>query len=180
MTGNRIEVELHSEEARQALRQLFDRLERRAPFFKSVGDQQVNSTKNNFARETAPDGAAWQALRPATIRARQKRKLSQISILRETGSLAGSINSRASEDGVEVGSAHPLSPVHQLGKVIDKKEGARWMVGRRFAKRDNPEDGHEVAIRAHKITIPARPFIGVSAEDEQRIAEIAEDWLMRG
>lgn len=180
MTGIRLEVTLHQEEARQALRQLMGRIERLTPFFNALGERQVNSTKENFYRETAPDGQAWQALHPATIRARQKRKLSQLSILRESGSLIGSIYHQASEAGVEVGSDHHLSAVHQLGKTIQKKEGKRWMAGRRFAKREKTPEGREVAIRAHQITIPARPFLGVSREDERLIMEDAEDWLVRG
>ena len=52
------------------------------------------------------------------------------------------------------------------------------MVGRRFARRADGGEGREVAIKAHKITIPARPFLGVSKEDEEDIFDMAERWLM--
>lgn len=81
---------------------------------------------------------------------------------------------------VNVETDRHLSAVRQLGKTIQKKEGKRWMTGRRFAKREKAPEGREVAIRAHQITIPARPFLGVSREDERPIMQDAEDWLMRG
>jgi phage virion morphogenesis protein len=150
------------------------------PFFNSLGAAQVDSTKENFRQETAPDGQPWQALRPATIRARKKRNPSRLSILRESGSLAGSIRYEATEDGVEAGSVHHLSAGHQFGATIRKQGGRRRMAGRRFARRDEAPEGHEVAIRTHQVTIPSRPFPGISAEDERRIAAEAEDWLMGG
>ena len=52
------------------------------------------------------------------------------------------------------------------------------MAGRRFARRADAPEGREVAIKAHTITIPARRFLGVSAEDEEEILETAERWLM--
>lgn len=73
----------------------------------------------------------------------------------------------------------PYAAIHQLGGTIQKAEAKRRMAGRRFAKRDERPDGAEVPIRAHTITIPARPFLGLGARDLDVITADAEDWLTR-
>ena len=67
--------------------------------------------------------------------------------------------------------------IHQLGGTIQKDASTRYKVGRRFAKR-HVNGGADVPIAAHTITIPSRPFLGISKEDETGIGEIIEQ-LMR-
>lgn len=175
-------VEVPNEDGKlpsQRLRELMDALTRKTPMYDAIGDMMINWADENFRGQHAPNGTPWQVLTPATIRARMKRGRAQISILRETGLLRGSLNHVASEQGVSVGSSSIYGAIHQFGGTIDKKAGSRWMAGRRFAKRDKAPDGAEVAIRAHTITIPARPYIGVSKDQEGIIAEEVEDWLTR-
>ena len=44
----------------------------------------------------------------------------------------------------------------------------------RFAKRGSRgAQDRDVSIRAHTVTIPARPYLGVSDADRQRLTEIA-------
>lgn len=38
----------------------------------------------------------------------------------------------------------------------------------------------QASVKAYSITMPARPFLGLSAEDEQDIIQIASDWLEIG
>lgn len=176
MSGISIKVELQGEGENQ-LQQLLERMDNRLPLMASIGQRLADSARANFMNERGPDGEAWTPLKPATIRARQKRGKSQISILRETGGMIGSVNHRATNDEARIGSSHPLFAIHQLGGTIEKPASTRWMVGRRFAKRSEAPDGREVVIPAHKITIPARPSIGVSAADQTGIIEDAQEWL---
>jgi len=182
MTGISISVELQDATARQSLRDLLTRIENPRGFYKGVGELLLASTRDRFETETAPNGAPWTPLKPATIRARTRKGQLPLTILRSNSkgmsgsSLAGSINYIASDDEVRVGSPKVYAAIHQLGGTIDKQAGSRYMVGRRFAKRDK-EGGKDVAIKAHAITIPARPYIGISAADQEAILEQAEDFL---
>lgn len=182
MSGISIKIGLTDEEARASLQQLLDRMENPLGFYKGVGDRLVGSAGENFRREAGPDGTPWLSLRPATIAARVRNKQTPLTILRANtkgvqSSLAGSINAAASADGVRVGSPKEYAAIHQLGGTIQKTAGKRWMAGRRFAKREERPDGHEVDIAAHAIRIPARPFLGVSRDDEAGILEEADLWL---
>ncbi len=182
MTGISISVELQEATARQALRDLLARMENPRGFYKGVGEALLASTSTRFETETGPDGKPWTPLKPATIRARTKAGQLPLTILRSNtkgksgSSLAGSINYIASDDELRIGSPVAYAAIHQLGGTIEKQAGSRYMVGRRFAKRDK-EGGKDVAIKAHTITIPARPYIGISAADQEGILEQAQDWL---
>lgn len=189
MTGISIKVDLEKDEARLGLRALLDRMDDRRPFFAAVGERMVGSSKDRFRAENAPDGTAWKPLRPATIKARQNRGRSAIKILRERGYLAGSINYDATAEQVSIGSAVETAAIHQLGGTINKPARAAKIyrklerdgsIGRRFVKKRLKQKVEtDVTIPAHKIIIPARPYLGLTAADEAGIREDAEGWLIR-
>lgn len=47
----------------------------------------------------------------------------------------------------------------------------------RFVKKSEADVVTDVEIGAHAIVIPARPFLGVSAADQEDIFDAAERWL---
>lgn len=172
-----IRLELGEDSATTRLQAILDRLEDPGPLLRAVGERLVLSTSDNFRQQRAPDGTAWVPLSPATIRARTRRGKVPIAILRQDGRLAGSISHEVEGPVLRVGSPIVYAAIHQLGGTIRKEASSRWMAGRRFARRDKNPEGSEKAIAAHTITIPARPFLGVSAEDEVAISEQAVDHL---
>ena len=189
MTGFSIRIEVDDAEARRNLEELLARMANPRPFYQAVGNLLVTSVGRNFQREAGPDGAPWTPLRPATIRKRQRRGLSGLAILRERGRLAGSIFHQVEEGGVRIGvpSGIPYGAIHQFGGTIDMpaRQGKIWhrqfadgSFGRRFAKKKNKTSvATGVAVGAHRITIPARPFLGIGPEDEADIIEAARRWL---
>jgi phage virion morphogenesis protein len=166
MTGVTYTVTFDDQAVDQRLAGLIDSLQNPSGFLKGVGEHLVNSNRQNFDREAASDGTPWAPLSPATIKARQKKGQVPIQILTATKALNASIFYQVEVDALKVGSGLPYAAIHQLGGVINKP--AR--TGRAFG-RDN------VSIPAHTISMPARPYLGVSAEDETIIIELAEDWL---
>lgn len=183
MAGVSIQVELNTAEARDRLSELLARLENPIGFYRAVGDRIVASASTRFETQTDPSGTPWVPLKPSTIRQRQKRGQLPLTILKSNtpgmsaSTLSGSLSHIATAEEVRVGSPKEYAAIHQLGGTIEKKEGSRYMAGRRFAKRD-VEGGKDVTIKAHTITIPARAFIGISADDEEGIFEDAENLLM--
>lgn len=173
-----IDLELNTAETQARLQAMIERMDNRRPFFEDVGQALTDSARARFRAQADPGGKPWTPLRPRTIKAREKRGRSAIRILSERGDLSGSINFAASNDSVSVGAVPIYAAIHQLGGTISKAASTRWMVGRRFARRAEGDGGREVAIKAHTITIPARPYLGVSADDEAEIFDMAERWLM--
>lgn len=189
MTGISVKVDLQQAEGRSGLRALMDRMDDRQGFFRNVGERLLGSTKDNFRQERAPDGSPWQKLRRRTIKAREAKKQTPIKILRARGYLAGSTNYEATQDELRICSPVEYAAIHQLGGEIEKAARAAKIyrglekggaTGRRFVKKKLKRKVEtDVNIGAHKITIPARPYLGVSKADETGIMEDAADWLMR-
>lgn len=106
----------------------------------------------------APDGSPWPPNRAGT------------STLLATGQhLRDSVAFIAGANEVEVGSSWEFAHVHQDGAVIKPKNAKRlvFMAGKG-------------KVFARRVTIPARPFVGWSAEDEAEVRRLTTDWLMDG
>lgn len=104
-----------------------------------------------------PDGTKWPPNKEGT------------PILFRTGRhLHDSIASSSSGTSGEWGAVWEFAHVHQEGAVITPKSASRlvFMLG-------------DKRVFAKKVTIPARPFVGVSAEDAEEIKELVTDYLGR-
>jgi phage gpG-like protein len=116
------------------------------------------STQQRFADEQDPEGNPW----PPSIRALMfgGKTLTDQAILRN------SITHNVFGDGVEVGSDLIYAAVHQFGATITAKtdQGLMFKIGDQFVRKDS-------------VTLPARAYLGVDAEDEAAIVQILEDHL---
>lgn len=184
MTGVSLTATIDDREILGALMDMVERMDRPEGFYRNVGEHMLRSTRKNFQDQKAPGGTPWKPLAKSTVR---KRK-SASPILTVKGYLRGSINYAATPQGVTIGTAAIYAAIHQLGGRIERdgRFGEVWrdrdpetgkrgnLFARRGAKGAAPE---LVAIGPHHIDIPARPFLGVSAEDEKAILRIAKAWL---
>lgn len=121
---------------------------------------QEQTRRRIMDEKTAPDGAPWKPNRSGT------------SILYASGNLARSIDYIASPEQVIVGSGLVYARIHQLGGVIKPKNGTAlkfWWVSGGFTN---------FAI-VKQVTMPARPYLGLSADNTAEIIETTEDWLGR-
>lgn len=126
----------------------------------SIGEGLRTSTVERFSAEESPDGVKWKP----SIRARE----SGGKTLTQTTALKTSIRSEASENGVAVGTNDIRAATHPFGdertiraknkKYLTFKVGGQW----RRATSVN-------------VSIPPRPFLGISSEDEQDIRESLEE-----
>lgn len=140
-----------------ALKQLHERLadfsDTRA-LMTRIGRVMKTDVQMNFRRGISPQGQKWA---PLKSRAGQP--------LRDTGRLMRSVDYVANRDEVVIGTNVKYGPTHQFGAVIRPKNGnlLRFKVGNRF-------------VFAKKVTIPARPFIGLAARQLKKINESIEQW----
>jgi len=125
---------------------------------KEIGEYLVSSTQERFDTGTAPDGTRW----PPSLRARSEGG----QTLRDTNILRNSIDYADRPDRVEVGTNDRRAPVHQFGATIRPKRAKhlRFKVAGRWA-------------RKKEVEIPARPFLGISPDDEKEIEKIIRDAL---
>lgn len=143
---------------RAALAEAARRGEDMTPLMDAIGMGLEASTVERFNETSrAPDGTPW---KPSIAADEGRRTLVQ------RGHLRDSITHRAGPRSVRVGTNVLYAAVHQLGAVIRAKtaRGLVFRIGREWR-------------RVREVRIPARPFLGVSAEDEEMILAEATDWL---
>lgn len=105
-----------------------------------LGKDLLASTQQRFSTQRAPDGTAWQALHPRTLK---HKKHNKNRILTERGFLRSNIRYQIlSPKTVEIGTNLAYAATHQYGRDA----------------------------------IPARPFLGLSASDQQTIEKAIRAW----
>lgn len=119
----------------------------------AIGESQ---TRRRITDEKAsPDGTPWAPNRAGT------------SILLRTGEhLLGSVAFVASADVAEWGASWEYAHVHQDGMTIKPKDAKRlaFVIGSQ-------------QVFARQVTIPPRPFVGLSDDNRSEISDVVTDWL---
>lgn len=140
-----------------------------------IGEGMLLTTEARFEAERDPDGQPWEPLKPAT----RKRKRNP-RILTESARLRGRIVREIRGGKLYIGTNLKYAPIHQFGGKIEKPERQTTLyfrqsktgeVGNRFVKKRKSNFAQEATIGAHEFEMPARPYLGVSAEDRERILE---------
>ena len=141
---------------------LVDAINDPSPLLAELGEYGLRSTRARFKTQTAPDGTAWAALQPWYQKEKWRNKN---RILALNGYLRGQMTWQLVGDRtVEIGSNLPYAAVHQFGATI-KPRAAKVLMFR----------GHV----AKSVTIPARPYLGLSDEDRSEIVGRTLEWLQR-
>ena len=141
---------------------LVDAINDPSPLLAELGEYGLRSTRARFKTQTAPDGTAWAALQPWYQKDKRRNKN---RILTLNGYLRGQMTWQLVGDRtVEIGSNLPYAAVHQFGATI-KPRAAKVLMFR----------GHA----AKSVTIPARPYLGLSDEDRSEIVGRTLEWLQR-
>jgi phage virion morphogenesis protein len=136
-----------------------------APLLAKLGQRLTTSSVRRFDTNIGPDGKSWPALNPAYAEVRRPEP-----ILVQSGSLRDFLHFEVAGSAVRVGSSMIYAAVHQYGAVIRPKQA------KALAFRMGADNG---LFLLQKVRIPARPYLGISAEDEVGIVEDCEAYLMR-
>ena len=129
---------------------------------KSIAEGIRTSTMERFRLEKDPEGKKWKP----SIRAREEGG----KTLTETAKLKTSIRSTASAGGWAVGTNDIRAATHQFGdeRTIRARKGPvlRFKV-----------NGVWISTKQVHVRIPARPFLGISEDDDKMIrAELEGAW----
>lgn len=129
----------------------------------TIGEQLVSSTVQRFEDETGPDGRSWKKSIRASSEGGQT--------LTDKGQLKSSINYEASPAAVAVGTTDKVKgAIHQFGGEIKPKFGK--------ALKFKTGDGGFHTVK--KVTMPARPYIGINQEDVDEAKETIAAFLAEG
>lgn len=120
------------------------------PAMVNIGEELLRSTQHRFHLQSGPDGGRWQALAPSTRKAKLAKGQNPRKILTGRGTLRETIRYQADNTGLRIGTTRIYGAIHQLGGQ---------------------------AGRGRKVSIPARPYLGISRQDRDRILGIVADFL---
>lgn len=157
-----ITIELKSDAAEAALMRLAAALDDTTPVMDDLGELLTRSTKERFAKGESPEGVKWAPKSQTTLDRYGQRKSNRVDIrplFGPSGALNSTIFHEVGQGDVLIGSPMIYAAVQQFG-------AAKGAFGQ--TSRGAPIPWGD---------IPARPFLGVSAEDEVNIVETVEDYL---
>jgi phage gpG-like protein len=159
-----------------------------------IGEELVESTRRRFDTATAPDGTPWKPLADATVLARYQEMIGRWDEMRArmAGKKSyhkkdGALNKRGQRkiQNFRVADNRPLIDTGELAgrvgqgpfwQIINGGAGVEIGVTRTF------DEGRNVGAEVHQFgtrdgRIPARPFLGLSAEDKTTVLDILNELL---
>jgi phage virion morphogenesis protein len=149
-----LEVIVDESQVGKALEELRRRLGDLTSPFNDIAEYLHQSTNDRFSQKVAPDGSPWAPLSAVTL-ARKK----GTGILREKGTLQDTLRHQVTSTELAFGTDRPYGAVHQFGQ---KKGASGSSKGRPIPWGD----------------IPARPYLGLSSDDETEVVFIIRDYLL--
>jgi len=150
--------------------------ERQHRLLDALGQYNENATRLRFRAGVGPSGNPW---KPSQ---RVRKKGGQTLVL--SGRLRDSQthNVLPNNEGVEWGTNLPYGGIHQFGGTIQiyarsqsvfQKTGRDGAIQPRFVKAKDSNFERKVTIGSYTITMPARPYVGVNAQDVVEMETIA-------
>ena len=157
MAGVTLTITETTEEVQKAFAKVLRRLKNLKPAMKIIGETVRTSIVRNFEESGRPE--KWAPLSPTTLKRRKGKNTAPLIVKGFAGGMVGSINYRAGDDWVIVGTNKIQAAVHQFG--AKKGEFGTTSRGAPIPWGD----------------IPARPFMMVQDEDWTEIADAINDYL---
>lgn len=138
---NKVEIVLSDSPVLQVLGSLLDKLDDLSEPMNDIAAVLESATEGAFEAEADPvTGQAWASLSDAYLKANPKRQGGKI-LQASAGGLAASVTADSGDFWAAIGSNKIYAAIHQFGGTDDMPAGPAG--------------------------IPARPYLGVSREDEQ-------------
>lgn len=156
-----------------------------APMLRDIGEYLLIAHDQRFASQASPDGTPWQALSPAYLK---RKKKNQDKILVLDGFLKNTLRYQVNSNELLFGTNRIYGAMMHFGGSIDvaarsqqayfRQDGRTGDVGTQFVSKRKSNFSQWVTIGAYTIQIPARPWLGISDDDNYAIAGIATRYLM--
>lgn len=156
-----------------------------APMLRDIGEYLLLAHDRRFASQASPYGTPWQALSPAYLK---RKKKNQNKILVLDGFLKNTLRYQVNNNELLFGTNRIYGAMMHFGGSIDvaarsqqayfRQDGKTGDVGNQFVSKRKSNFAQWVTIGAYTIQIPARPWLGISDDDNYAIAGIATRYLM--
>lgn len=147
---SKVDIQFTNGTVLQVLTSLLDKLDDLSEPMNDIAAVLESATESAFEAEADPaTGQSWPSLSDAYLKTNPKRQGGKI-LQASAGGLAASVAADSGNFWAAIGSNKIYAAIHQFGGTDDMPAGPAG--------------------------IPARPYLGVSSEDEQAILEIVVDF----
>jgi phage virion morphogenesis protein len=188
MAGARIELDVNTATAAAALDYVSAKLspEGQKLLLSDIGEYLLRSTRDRAAQELSPDGQRWRALEPNYAKWKSGKRPG-VPILKFDNHMIGDqLSHQVEGDTLLVGTNAPYGAAHQLGadiKIPARQaevffHHAQGEVSPHFVNKAKSNFAQAVTIPAHIVTLPARPWLGISSDDADEIVALSRDHLL--
>lgn len=143
----------------KSMLKMADNIKETHALMESIGEHLVTNTKRRFDKEKGPKGEKWEKSRRAILQSGKT--------LNDSGQMKDSIAYEVSDKTVQVGTNKEYARIHQFGGTIKPKKG-------KYLKFKNPDGTYSVV---KEVTMPARPFIGISDDDIDDAKHLIADFM---
>lgn len=152
-----------------------------------IGEYLLRSTRDRAAQQKAPDGTPWAPLSPRYKRFKDKKRPGVPKLKFDFHMLGDQFSQQVAGDTLLVGTNAKYGAIHQFGGDIDRparstevffKRERDGTVGNRFVSRRKSNFAQRVTLPAYKITMTARPWLGLSREDETEVLAIVAEHVL--
>ncbi len=152
-------IEIDDRQVQSALDRLIAAGQSPREIMRDIAAYGESSTRDRFKEGVAPDGSAWKP----SWRVQERGGKTLI----DSGRLVNSITSDSGDDYAEWGSNAIYAAIHQAGGEIRPKTAKSLFF------RTPGGEGRKL----QKVTIPARPYLGINEQDEENIIDIVNSHL---
>lgn len=165
MAGARVEIQVDDEAVLAALGRVQAKLSPggQTLLLEDIGEYMLRSTRDRGEREVSPSGIAWDPLDPSYARRKEKARPGAKILHFDFHMMGDQLSAQVEGDTLLVGTNAKYGAIHQFGGEIKHASYGRV--------RDH------AIIPDHVVTMPARPWLGVSAEDADEIKQLTLDHL---
>ena len=171
-----LDIEVDDAAVLAALNRLAERVRDAGPAMREIAGHLEDVPHQALEDQASPAGDPWAQLKESTQAQREKRGYgAKKPILERRGDLLGGIASRSTATAAYATSGAVYSRVHQFGA---RKGEFGTATGLGFSLNDRGKAASRGSGRPLPWgDIPARPFMGISAEARAAIIESLERWL---
>jgi phage virion morphogenesis protein len=154
-----------------------------------IGEYLMGSTRDRAARQVGPDGTPWTPLSPAYKKYKAKVRPGVKMLKFDNHMLGDMLSYQVDQAVLLLGTNAPYGAIHQFGGKTHRAAHSRLLsfnrdartgeVGNRFVKRSKSNFEQWATVPAYDVPMPARPWLGLSREDETEVVAILTGHLER-
>lgn len=157
MTG--VNIEFNIQDALDAMLHIEAAIDDMSGLFEHMGEVLLDIHEARFNAQESPDGIPWQALSPWYQESKPKQK---DKILTLDGNLRSTLHWQIEGNTLLFGTNLIYGAIHQFGGTIKPVKGNALNVA---------------GCPVKQVVIPARPWLGISAQDKLHLVDVVREHL---